>query len=984
MQRSPIILAYLFFSVNIFAQQYPFVHYTPKDGLISNQVRNIYQDSRGRLFFSTHNGLSVYDGARFINYTTQNGLADDIVNCVMEMGEDSVWVVTNMTKINCLVNGKIKTVALKDPVTPIINSLSRDDNGTLYAATDQGLHYFEDGHFIKVPFTDIKGKNISSFITHLYQAGDYMLFQRDAPLINDQKYALYLYNKTTKKITDEKEKIFSVSISPDGNTWISTETNIMLADTNELKKGKLVLRELPERFNNIKNLGRYFIFFDRQGNCWLGDHYSTLIKASPDGSTINFTTASGLTQPHINHIFGDREGITWIATNNAGVDKLVQSNFSFSENPFGFSSLLDISFNEHENRFLLYSHKNSNAAFIREDEKSRYYQIKNLDNISDDILYLKETSNGVFGIGSRTVYKMQMKGSGFYPQPIFHESDSSVISRFPIDHNGSLIFSETNHLVAIVKGNIVFKKKINFFADNVASDNKENIWVANRAGELIMYETNPDDPSNYLEQKKIFSKELTGLSPRSLIIDKQNNIWIGTRYHGIHVFRIENDQLTKKFQLDALSGLSDNFTSHLACDEFNSIWASSASGLDKITVKNGVAIIENITKQNNIYQSVSRVIIDEHNTVWGLVSNGLIRVTSENKKPVDYSPTLALNMIKSRQDTINSTAGLTLSYKQNNLTFYFSSTSFLDEKQILYSYRLRGSSNSQWSEPSDNAFVSFIDLSPGDYTLDIKASFPAGRYPDQTISHQFSIAPPWWQTWWFRTSAGIIIIGILIFVTRLYYNRKLEKQKAALERKQVIEKERTRIATDMHDDLGAGLSRIKFLSETIGIKKQQLQPIEEDISKIREYSHQMIDKMGEIVWALNEKNDSLSDLLSYTRSYAVEYLSQNGVICKVDIPENIHPVFVSGEFRRNIYLTVKEALHNIIKHAQARHVKIKFRVNHQLSITILDDGIGFDKNNIRSFSNGISNMKKRMNDIGGSIQIINKNGTMIELAAPLT
>src|SRR5258707_5995580 len=99
----------------------------------------------------------------------------------------------------------------------------------------------------------------------------------------------------------------------------------------------------------------------------------------------------------------------------------------------------------------------------------------------------------------------------------------------------------------------------------------------------------------------------------------------------------------------------------------------------------------------------------------------------------------------------------------------------------------------------------------------------------------------------------------------------MEQKKAILEKKQAIEKERPRIATDMHDDLGAGLSKIKFLSETIGIKKQQHKPIEEDIDKIREYSHDMIYKMGEIVWALNQKNDSLSDLLSYTRAYAAEY-----------------------------------------------------------------------------------------------------------------
>ena len=206
---------------------------------------------------------------------------------------------------------------------------------------------------------------------------------------------------------------------------------------------------------------------------------------------------------------------------------------------------------------------------------------------------------------------------------------------------------------------------------------------------------------------------------------------------------------------------------------------------------------------------------------------------------------------------------------------------------------------------------------------------------------------------------------------------------AILEKQQAIEKERTRIATDMHDDLGAGLSRIKFLSETIGIKKQQQEPIEEDVNKIREYSHEMIDKMGEIVWALNEKNDSLSDLLSYTRAYAAEYLSQNGIACKAEVPDNPPLIFVSGEFRRNVFLTIKEALHNIVKHSQATEVKFMISVNHHLTIKLNDNGTGFDENNIRLFSNGLTNMKSRMKEIGGEIDIINKNGTLVNLSIPL-
>ena len=187
-------------------------------------------------------------------------------------------------------------------------------------------------------------------------------------------------------------------------------------------------------------------------------------------------------------------------------------------------------------------------------------------------------------------------------------------------------------------------------------------------------------------------------------------------------------------------------------------------------------------------------------------------------------------------------------------------------------------------------------------------------------------------TAWFRIIAFTLATGLIILGVRFYFQRKLQVQKILLEKKQAVEKERTRIATDMHDDLGAGLSRIKFLSETIGMKKQQHLPIEDDINSIRTYSHEMIDKMGEIVWAFNEKNDSLEDLLSYTRSYTVEYLQENGIYCRVNEPDTLPEIEVSGEFRRNIYLTIKETLHNIVKHAEATKVFISIKVNIDLPL----------------------------------------------------
>ena len=980
MQRTIILLAYFFICANSSAQtaasdgQYPFVNYTPKDGLISNMIKNIYQDSKGRLYFTSLHGLSVYDGSRFINYNSKNGLNYDLVNCIMEMGDDSIWVITNSTKINGLVKGKMKLLSIHDDGY-IINNLCKDANGDIYAAAEEGVLVFnKEDRFIKLPFVDANGVDVSSYISFTFSVGDYLLVQRDNSMLPTQNEMLYLYNKITKKITAEIPGIYAVQVAKDGRTWLSTEKNIMAVDTAELARGKLVLQELPQQFAQLTNKGKYFIIFDNENNCWLGNQRNVLIKASPDGTITSFNEAAGLKMFFVNSIFKDREGITWIATNNTGVSKLVHTNFSHIEKPFAIVNASDISY-DHES-LLIYSFPTNTAVIIHNNEK-KYLHVKGATPFTK----LIKTPNGFFAIDRNIIYRVDQAGDILYPKAILSDSSSNIYPNLIVDKHGNVIVPGKYHLTAVINGKIISKTRIPFFADIPATDSKGNIWIATRANDLLMYKTHPEDPSNYLEQKFFFKKELAGISPRSIIIDKNDNIWIGTRNHGIHVYSIENGELIQKFVLTPAHGLSDEFTSHLTCDAENSIWASSALGLDKVTIKNGVPVVENITKQNNIYQSVFTIVSDKDNNVWGLVSNGVIKITPEKKEISNYSPTLMVSMLKAGKDTINN--GTSLTHKQNNLSFNFTATSFLNEKQVQYSYRLQGGTNNQWSEPSNNTTVSFIDLPPGDYSLDIKANFPAGRYAEQSISYKFSITPAWWQTWWFKSIAGLLITGLLIIGFRLYYRRKLEKKMAILEKQQAVEKERTRIATDMHDDLGAGLSRIKFLSETIGIKKQQHEPIEEDVNKIREYSHEMIDKMGEIVWALNEKNDSLSDLLSYTRAYTMEYLAQNGINCKTEMPDNFPSVFVSGEFRRNVFLTIKEALHNVVKHSQATEVKLTVNINHHLTIDLKDNGTGFDQNNIRSFSNGLSNMESRVKEIGGKIEIRNKQGTVVNLSIPL-
>ncbi len=510
--------------------------------------------------------------------------------------------------------------------------------------------------------------------------------------------------------------------------------------------------------------------------------------------------------------------------------------------------------------------------------------------------------------------------------------------------------------------------------------------VVSRGTGLNIFSLHPENPSQYLKKEFQFSREFENASPRCMTVDKNQLLWVGTRTNGLMAFEYNDDSLIKRYHFHSGNGLTDNFVTALACDSDNNILIGTQTGLDRLVRTNdGLHRIENITKSNNIFSYIGNVWTDTANNGFALTNEGaVLQLDAVKDVKRDFEPQLIIEELRVNGKALPQfPAPVQLTYLQRNISFSVAAPTFTDEKQIKYSYRLLGGDNSGWSDTTSVNEINLLNLSPGDYTLQVQSFFYSTPYTSKQVSFAFVIHPPWWQTWWFR--AGIAIFGIanLVAGIRLYYRRKLQRQKMALEKQQAVERERTRIATDMHDDLGAGLSRIKFLSETIGIKKQKQEPIEDEITSIRNYSHEMIDKMGEIVWALNEKNDSLVDLLSYTRAFAVEYLSQNGIHVDVKTSEKIPDLFVNGEFRRNIYLTVKEALHNIVKHSQANRVTVCVETTNSLFISIHDNGSGFDEKNVRPFSNGISNMKKRIKSLNGHFEIKNTGGSTIILAVPL-
>jgi signal transduction histidine kinase len=257
-----------------------------------------------------------------------------------------------------------------------------------------------------------------------------------------------------------------------------------------------------------------------------------------------------------------------------------------------------------------------------------------------------------------------------------------------------------------------------------------------------------------------------------------------------------------------------------------------------------------------------------------------------------------------------------------------------------------------------------------------------------------------WFTALFYYYIGIALELALFLMGLTYKNRKeliqeikkqealkLEAEKKEFETQIAVikaqQEERNRISADMHDDLGAGMTTISLYSE---LAKGKLinNPIPE-IEKISSAANDLLGKMNAIIWSMSNSNDSLGNMIAYIRSYALEYFEDTGVHCKIDIPENLPNIQVIGTIRRNVFLVVKEALNNILKHAKATEVSITLiRVEDGLTLYIQDNGRGINMEKLRQFGNGLKNMKKRMADIDVDFTIENKNGTLITMHRKVT
>jgi len=541
----------------------------------------------------------------------------------------------------------------------------------------------------------------------------------------------------------------------------------------------------------------------------------------------------------------------------------------------------------------------------------------------------------------------------------------------------------------------------------MAADTAGNIWLGAN-GMLLKFDgTNFTDESSHLP--------VSNHTICCLYADPDGSLWISCG--GLGLLRFKDGQFGR---VGVGQGLFSSYISQIAADDNGWLWFGSDMGVFKIRQEELEAAMADRTSQVHptvygrneglsnleaIFSTASPYVLPlaihtRDGRVWLLMHTGVVvadpNVLPENSTPPSVLITQAAmdgQIIASYGDVAPTQtaanlevldAPLHLPAGYRHLEIDFTAFHFSDPENIHFRYQLAGFDNG-WVDAGTGRYATYSRLPAGDYQFHVEACIGNGPWSETPAQLAFAVGPFLWQRWWFRVGMGILLISLLVTIVRYISFRQLRVKLRAVEQQAAIERERGRIARDIHDDLGNRLTKIELLTGLAQLDRHVPDRAVAHIQQISSTARQATDALDEIVWAINPRNDTLPHLVNYLGQFTVEFLRTAGIAYRIDLPDFPPPESVSAEVRHNLFLVVKESLNNIVCHARASEVSLVIAVTDKsIDVVIDDNGLGFGEDAQNNGGNGLKNMRQRMSEIGGEFRIRTAPaaGTRVSLSCP--
>jgi len=977
---------------------------TTEQGLLFREVISIEQDKNGFMWFATSQGLNRYDGYNFKAYNSDKNnpyfIEEDKItgNTFLDKEASIFWFLGN-DKLFALdiVTDHLIAYDTKHNIKGKVLAIHKNIDGGLWIITDdfwtnqrggskQYLQKFENGKFQVVASIP---RNNRGFVHLLSDANGFIWwnttngnrkYSREGDFIEEFDLDCYdFFGSNMHFVTsffDSKNNHYYFPTSLGG-------VQILNENSNDSKR----VLDINNKIINALE--------DNQNHIWFYGSKS-LYRMNPKGEFINYThlLQDRLDYSSIIDLFLDSNNLLWVATDN-GLFKIRigEQLFSafFNSEKQGWGNTMRGIFEDNKGNIFSLCESANKIFYKSPNGKIDSLQLETVDGTRPNIQYAasffvlndakthaytasKELLKIDLSSGKTKVYDAFTRNLRIYgPNPIIKLSNGNLLFGYtlsrlvmfnPETETTEIVFKNTRELTDI--------EPLTFIEE---SNEKNIVWIGTQNNGLLKVNLNGNiEKVFHIDSKPSLSKN------NILVIEEDidGSIWVGTFGGGLN--HISADETTiRKFTKS--EGLPDNNIVGILTDQNNNLWLSTYNGVSyfrkkKETFQNYFTE-DGLTHNEFNYASFFK---DSKDNYYFGGMNGVNRFEPGNFQDKIKTSNLKLLKISGYNSNKKENYSIDLSeldsstieispyvqYFQVNWTM----PSYFHNEKNTYSTILEGYED-QWIYQGNTPYIRYNKLPAGEYILKIKGADSRGNEANAILSIPITVKQVFYKSWWFITLILLCFLGITYAIFKWRLRQLL-----------AIEQLRTRISSDLHDDVGSLLSGLAMQTELMEMNATQEDKFK--LQKIAGISRRAISQMRDLVWSIDSRRETVGDLIERMQELAEELLLPRDISFKIDSSSlKKRNKKVSSQVKQNIFLIYKEAITNVLKHSDADYFNVIIANNLKGSSIIIHDN-GKSKESYKSTGFGLDNMKMRAKAIGGTIEFDKKDGFTVILNLPFT
>lgn len=976
-------------------------------GLPENIVNAIAQTPDGYLWCGTTHGLARFDGVRFKVFSAQNTpeLGSARIRQLFVSRDGALWVAVFEGKLVRLKDGKFTAFNLppRPTTAKTIFWISQDEAGTMWVTVEDGAVFrFREGKFTPVSKDWDHPEDRAVFRVYSDREG--------RTWVANPSYIARLKDGNLEKILAGKLWEYQfLCPGRSGGIWLVKSGRVRLWQNGEWAADAGPFTR-PDRVIECS-------LEDRYGHLWVASLGKGIYCYSTNAPMRQITVQTGLGSDLVRTLFEDAEGNLWAGTRSGGLNRLRPALFKTYGRKEGLSSDLVTAIAEDPQGdiWVGIDGEGVNRLHLEDGGVQRFGTTNGLESLSTRALLWNRKNELWFGAwvgglyrydAGKFISKVDIPGKNTAVASLFEDSKGRIWI-------GQRSFNRLTYLANDEAGAIELPNPgPSLDIVTIAESADGSIWAGTDGNGLFRCATNG---------VRRFTHEdgLPSNSVRALFAQPDGSIWIGTLDGGL--CRFKDGHFATCSTKD---GLVDDVINHIVDDGLGFYWFTSFQGVFRVSKTELNEFADGKRKQIQCaaygksdgmpalecpggFQPAGCKTHDGR--LWFPTIKGLVVVDPKKVSTNSVVPPVLIEEVvldgvslseseskEGKEDAATVYAGASMSdpsvsthFKirpgKHRLEFHYTGLNFTAPERVRFRRQLIGLEKT-WFEAGTQRAANYDYLSPGDYEFRVTACNQDGVWNTTGASLAFTVMPYFWQTWWFLVATvlggGGLVAGTVYYVVHQKWRRQLQRVEMQLS----VERERARIAQDIHDGVGANLTEIAWLAEVAEKDAADPAEVRTQARKISTTARETVQSFDEIVWAVLPQNDTLASLVSYLGQRVDEFFENTPTRCWFSAPNDLPNIVLPAEVRHSFYLACKEALHNVNKHAHAGSVKVQVIVrDEQLRVEIEDDGCGFDQSASAACGNGLRNLRQRFENLGGRFELQSTpgGGTQITMSIPL-